>query len=158
MCGINGILATSDVFPCDEGIAGAMANTMAHRGPDDDGVWSSRDGRVALGHRRLGIVDLSPDGHQPMSHEDGTVCIAYNAEVYNHAAHREELERKGHRYRSQTDTETIIHLWEEEGPACVERLQGMFGLAIWDERRRELFLARDRLGIKPLYYAQPDGG
>ncbi len=158
MCGINGILATGDAFPCDGGIAEAMAHSMAHRGPDDAGVWMSDDGRVALGHRRLSIVDLSPAGHQPMSNEDGTVWITYNGEVYNHAALREELERKGHRYRSNTDTETIVHLWEEEGPACVERLHGMFGLAIWDERRRELFLARDRLGIKPVYYARPPGG
>jgi asparagine synthase (glutamine-hydrolysing) len=158
MCGICGILATGDGFACDESLAGAMADTIAHRGPDDSGTWSSRNGRVAFGHRRLSIVDLSPAGHQPMSNEDGTVWIAYNGEVYNHRALRSELEAKGHRYRSHTDTETIVHLWEEEGPACVERLQGMFGLAIWDERRRELFLARDRLGIKPLYYAQPPGG
>jgi asparagine synthase (glutamine-hydrolysing) len=158
MCGINGILAINDAFPCDQGIAEAMAETMSHRGPDDSGTWSSRNGRVAFGHRRLSIVDLSPAGHQPMSNEDGTVWIAYNGEIYNHEALRRELERKGHRYRSHTDTETIVHLWEEEGPACVERLQGMFGLAIWDERRRELFLARDRLGIKPLYYAQRPGG
>jgi asparagine synthase (glutamine-hydrolysing) len=158
MCGICGILAENDGFACDRSLAGAMADVIAHRGPDDSGTWSSRDGRVAFGHRRLSIVDLSRAGHQPMSNEDGTVWIAYNGEVYNHAALREELERKGHRYRSHTDTETIIHLWEEEGPACVERLQGMFAIAIWDERRRELFLARDRLGIKPLYYAQPSGG
>jgi asparagine synthase (glutamine-hydrolysing) len=158
MCGITGILATNDAFACDQEIAGAMADTMSHRGPDDSGTWSSGDGRVAFGHRRLSIVDLSTAGHQPMSNEDGTVWIAYNGEVYNHEALRRELERKGHRYRSHTDTETIIHLWEEEGPACVERLQGMFGLAIWDERKRELFLARDRLGIKPVYYSRPAGG
>jgi asparagine synthase (glutamine-hydrolysing) len=158
MCGICGILATSDQFACDDPVAKAMADTIAHRGPDDGGTWSSRNGRVAFGHRRLSIVDLSPAGHQPMSNEDGTVWIAYNGEVYNHEALRRELESKGHRYRSHTDTESIVHLWEEEGPACVERLQGMFAIAIWDERRRELFLARDRLGIKPLYYAEPAGG
>jgi asparagine synthase (glutamine-hydrolysing) len=158
MCGINGILAINDGFACDRTVAGLMADSIAHRGPDDSGTWSSRDGRVAFGHRRLSIVDLSPAGHQPMSNEDGTVWIAYNGEIYNHRALRRELERKGHRYRSQTDTETIVHLWEEEGPACVEHLQGMFAFAIWDERRRELFLARDRLGIKPLYYARPPGG
>jgi asparagine synthase (glutamine-hydrolysing) len=135
-----------------------MTAKLAHRGPDDAGTWQSPDGHVAFGLRRLAIVDLSPAGHQPMSNEDGTVWITYNGEVYNHAEVRRELEAKGHRYRSHTDTETILHLYEEEGPRCVERLQGMFGLAIWDERRRELFLARDRLGIKPVYYARPAGG
>jgi asparagine synthase (glutamine-hydrolysing) len=158
MCGITGILATGNGFPIDDQLVVAMRDTMAHRGPDDAGSWVSGDGQVAFGHRRLSIVDLSRSGHQPMCNEDGTVWIAYNGEVYNHLALRKELESKGHRYRSHTDTETIIHLWEEEGPACVERLHGMFGLAIWDERKRELFLARDRLGIKPIYYAQPPGG
>jgi asparagine synthase (glutamine-hydrolysing) len=158
MCGINGIFAINQSFECDQALAGAMADTLSHRGPDDGGTWGSGDGRVAFGHRRLSIVDLSRAGHQPMSNEDGSVWITYNGEVYNHLALREELERKGHRYRSHTDTETIVHLWEEEGPRCVERLQGMFAFAIWDERKGELFLARDRLGIKPLYYSQPSGG
>src|SRR5207244_1288946 len=104
------------------------------------------------------IRDLAPAGHNPMPNEDETVWITYNGEVYNHEALRAELEAKGHVYRSHTDTETIIHLYEEEGPACVERLHGMFAFAIWDERRGELFLARDRLGIKPLYFAQLAGG
>jgi asparagine synthase (glutamine-hydrolysing) len=158
MCGINGILATSDSFACDEEIVARMRDTMSHRGPDDGGTWSSPDGRVALGHRRLSIVDLSPAGRNPMPNEDGTVWITYNGEVYNHLALREELEARGHVYRSHTDTETILHLYEEEGPRCVERLQGMFALAIWDGRRGELFVARDRLGIKPLYFATPGGG
>jgi asparagine synthase (glutamine-hydrolysing) len=158
MCGITGILATSDAFPCDQELVTSMRDRMSHRGPDDGGSWASDDGRVALGHRRLSIVDLSPAGHNPMPNEDGTVWITYNGEVYNHKALREELEAKGHVYRSQTDTETILHLYEEEGPACVERLQGMFAFAIWDERRQELFIARDRLGIKPLYYARMPGG
>src|SRR3989442_13489524 len=93
-----------------------------------------------------------------MANEDGTIWITYNGEIYNHRALRTELEARGHQYRSQTDTETILHLYEEEGPACVERLQGMFAFGIWDERRRELFLARDRLGIKPLYFTAPAGG
>jgi asparagine synthase (glutamine-hydrolysing) len=137
-----------------------MCDVMAHRGPDDAGVasWSAPRGRVAFGHRRLSIVDLSPAGHNPMSNEDGEVWITFNGEIYNHGALREELETKGHKYRSHTDTETIVHLYEEEGPLCVERLQGMFAIAIWDRRRQELFLARDRLGIKPLYYARPPGG
>jgi asparagine synthase (glutamine-hydrolysing) len=135
-----------------------MRDSMVHRGPDDGGVWCSGDRTVAFGHRRLSIVDLSVAGRQPMSNEDGTIWITYNGEVYNHKALRIELEAKGHQYRSQTDTETIVHLYEEEGPHCVDRLQGMFAFAIWDGRRRELFLARDRLGIKPLYYAAPPGG
>jgi asparagine synthase (glutamine-hydrolysing) len=158
MCGICGILATSDAFECDESLVEAMCDSIRHRGPDDSGTWRSPGGRVVLGHRRLSIVDLSPAGHNPMRNEDGTVWITYNGEVYNHLALRAELEAKGHVYRSQTDTETILHLYEEEGPRCVERLHGMFAFAIWDERRRELFLARDRLGIKPLYYAQLPGG
>src|SRR4051812_14207028 len=158
MCGICGTLATSDGFASGEAVVTAMRDTMAHRGPDDGGVWRAPDAPVAFGHRRLSIVDLSRAGHQPMSNEDGTVWITYNGEVYNHAALRDELIAKGHTYRSHTDTETILHLYEEEGPRCVERLQGMFAFAIWDSRRRELFLARDRVGIKPLYYAASPGG
>ena len=145
-------------FPASADIASAMRDSMVHRGPDDGGVWCSPDRRVALAHRRLSIVDLSAAGKQPMCNEDGTIWITYNGEVYNHSALRAGLEAKGHVYRSQTDTETIVHLYEDEGPACVERLQGMFAFAIWDSRRRQLFLARDRLGVKPLYYAAPPGG
>jgi asparagine synthase (glutamine-hydrolysing) len=160
MCGICGILATSPSFDASEDTVVAMRDTMVHRGPDDAGAdsWSSDSRRVAFGHRRLSIVDLSPAGHNPMPNEDESVWITFNGEIYNHRALRAELEAKGHRYRSHTDTETIIHLYEEEGPRCVERLQGMFAIAIWDGRRQELFLARDRLGIKPLYYTQPAGG
>jgi asparagine synthase (glutamine-hydrolysing) len=158
MCGINGIFAFNDSFACDEELATRMRDTMGHRGPDDGDTWVSPDGRLALGHRRLSIVDLSAAGRNPMPNEDGTVWITYNGEVYNHRALREELEAKGHVYRSNTDTETILHLYEEEGPRCVERLQGMFGFAIWASRKQELFLARDRLGIKPVYFAQPAGG
>ena len=158
MCGICGILSISPGFDASEPTVVAMRDTMVHRGPDDAGADSWGDGRVAFGHRRLSIVDLSPAGHNPMPNEDQTVWITFNGEIYNHRALRSELEAKGHRYRSNTDTETIIHLYEEEGPRCVERLQGMFAIAIWDERRQELFLARDRLGIKPLYYTQPPGG
>ena len=158
MCGITGILASADGFALSEELIIDMRDQMVHRGPDDGGAWHSPEGRVALAHRRLSIVDLSPAGHQPMTNEDGSVWITYNGEIYNHAALREELERKGHVYRSHTDTETILHLYEEEGPRCVERLHGMFAFAIWDSRRRELFLARDRLGVKPLYYASLPGG
>ena len=158
MCGVCGVLAISDDFPNGEKIVTAMRETMVHRGPDDGGTWVSPDGRVGLGHRRLSIVDISSAGHNPMPNEDGSVWITYNGEVYNHRALRQELEAKGHVYRSRTDTETILHLYEEEGARCVERLQGMFAFAIWDSRKRELFVARDRLGIKPLYYAECPGG
>ncbi len=135
-----------------------MNETMTHRGPDDDGIFVDAERGVALGFRRLAIVDLSSAGHQPMCNEDESVWLVFNGEIYNHLALRAELEARGHRYRSRTDSESIIHLWEEEGPECVERLEGMFGLAIWDARTRELFLARDRLGVKPLVYASLPGG
>jgi asparagine synthase (glutamine-hydrolysing) len=158
MCGIAGILGTTDAFAVDEELVTAMRERIHHRGPDDGGSWYSPEHRVALAHRRLSIIDLSHAGHQPMSNEDGTVWITFGGEIYNHLEIRPELEAKGHRYRSNTDTETIVHLYEEEGPRCVERLHGMFHYAIWDSRTNELHLARDRLGKKPLYYAQPDGG
>jgi asparagine synthase (glutamine-hydrolysing) len=160
MCGICGALAHSGSFDTTEATVVAMRDTMVHRGPDDGGaeVWIDDACRVAFGHRRLSIVDLSPAGHNPMPNEDHTVWIAFNGEIYNHAALRRELETKGHVYRSHTDTETIVHLYEEDGERCVERLHGMFAIAIWDSRRRELFLARDRLGVKPLYIAAPSGG
>jgi asparagine synthase (glutamine-hydrolysing) len=135
-----------------------MRDALRHRGPDDAGSFISEDQRVALGHRRLSIIDLSDAGHQPMSNEDGSVWMTYNGEVYNHGALRRELEARGHAFRSATDTEAIIHLYEDEGHACVERLDGMFAFAIWDARRQELFLARDRIGVKPLYYARLPGG
>jgi asparagine synthase (glutamine-hydrolysing) len=158
MCGICGVLAFNDSFTCDERVAVAMRDTMTHRGPDDAGVWSSRAGRVALGHRRLSIVDVSHSGHQPMCNEDGSVWVVFNGEIYNHDKLRSELESRGHRYRSRCDTETIVHLYEDEGERCVEQLDGMFAIAVWDERRRELFLARDRLGKKPLYWTRTAGG
>jgi asparagine synthase (glutamine-hydrolysing) len=156
MCGICGALGTRDDFAAGEDVVTRMRDTLVHRGPDDGGTWAAP--RVALGHRRLSIIDLSPAGHQPMSNEDGTVWITFGGEIYNHVELRAELERKGHVYRSRTDTETIVHLYEEEGPQCVERLNGMFHYAVWDTRSSELHLARDRLGKKPLYYAQPGGG
>lgn len=158
MCGISGILGFNDSFRVDEPTAVRMRDTLTHRGPDDAGVSVFADDRVALAHTRLSIVDLSRAGHQPMANEDGTVWITYNGEVYNHEQLRRGLEAKGHRYRSRTDSETIVHLYEELGPRCVERLDGMFAFAIWDARRRELFLARDRLGVKPLSFARLPGG
>ena len=153
MCGISGILAFDDGLGIDEPTVTRMTDALRHRGPDDAGTYVRPDERIALGHRRLSIIDLSHAGHQPMSNEDGTVWITYNGEVYNHAELRAELEGRGHRFRSATDTEAIVHLYEEEGAACVERLQGMFAFAVWDSRRRTLLLARDRLGVKPLYYS-----
>jgi len=132
-----------------------MRDVITHRGPDDEGVFV--DGRVGLGHRRLSIVDVAA-GHQPMTNEDGSLHIIYNGEIYNHADFRESLEARGHVYRTHCDTETILHLYEEESVRCVERLRGMFAFAIWDAKRRELFIARDRLGVKPLYYVHADDG
>jgi asparagine synthase (glutamine-hydrolysing) len=122
---------------------------MVHRGPDDEGIYAA--GPVGIGMRRLSIVDLAT-GHQPLSNEDGTVWIVFNGEIYNHAILREKLQALGHQYRTHSDTETIIHLYEEYGPDCVQHLRGMFAFAIWDARRQRIFIARDRLGIKPLYY------
>lgn len=131
-----------------------MANAIRHRGPDDHGELIL--GPVGLGFRRLSIVDLK-GGHQPMSNEDGTVWIVFNGEIYNHAQLRPELERRGHRYATTSDTETIVHLYEEHGESCVDHLRGMFGFAIWDIPRKKLFCARDRLGIKPFYYSMIPG-
>ena len=133
----------------DAGVLQRMCDIMAHRGPDDDGIFV--DGPVGLGMRRLSIIDVAA-GHQPLSNEDGTVWIVFNGEIYNHAALRPDLEARGHQYRTHCDTETIVHLYEEYGRDCVRRLRGMFAFAIWDARRSTLLLARDRLGIKPLYY------
>jgi asparagine synthase (glutamine-hydrolysing) len=132
-----------------------MRDVIAHRGPDDCGLIIS--GPVGLGMRRLSIVDVG-GGHQPMTNEDDSLHIVYNGEIYNHADFRSELEAKGHVYRTHCDTETILHLYEEEGARSIERLRGMFAFAIWDEKRRELFIARDRLGVKPLYYALTGDG
>src|SRR5262245_28561313 len=133
-----------------------MNDTLAHRGPDDAGTWISADGRLGLANRRLAIIDLSPAGHQPMTNEDGSVWIAYNGEVYNFDDLRSELIAKGHQFRSHSDTETLVHLYEDRGDEMVRFLRGMFAFAIWDEKRRRLFVARDRMGIKPLYYTYSD--
>src|SRR5947209_713803 len=156
MCGINGIaLSSRSRRQLDVRVLERMRDVITHRGPDDEGVFV--DGRVGLGHRRLSIVDVAA-GHQPMTNEDGSLHIIYNGEIYNHADFRESLEARGHVYRTHCDTETILHLYEEEGARCVGRLRGMFAFAIWDARRRELFIARDRLGVKPLYYVHADDG
>jgi asparagine synthase (glutamine-hydrolysing) len=152
MCGIAGIARIRGDVPVSPEVLRYMCDAIRHRGPDDSGTYLSPDGRTALGHRRLSIVDLSPAGHNPMSNEDGSVWITYNGEVYNHAEWRREMEARGHTYRSHTDTETILHLYEEFGTGLLERLRGMFAFALWDQRRSKLLLVRDRLGIKPLYY------
>src|SRR5262249_52635887 len=150
MCGIAGIVSLDPRELVDQARVKRMRDVLRHRGPDGEGLWT--EGPVGLGHRRLSIVDVA-GGHQPMTNEDETVWITYNGEIYNHRALRPGLEARGHRYRTRSDTETILHLYEEEGDGCVERLQGMFAFALWDRSRHRLLLARDRLGIKPLYYA-----
>ena len=158
MCGINGIaMSRRSGGRVEEGALRRMRDVLTHRGPDDAGLYVEPERLVGIAMRRLSIVDVT-HGHQPMTNEDDTLHIVYNGEVYNHGDYRDELEARGHRYRTHCDTETILHLYEEHGAACVERLRGMFAFAIWDGRRRELFIARDRLGVKPLYYVHaPDG-
>src|SRR5215471_7442463 len=153
MCGICGFVGPGHE-PADLDIARRMTATLRHRGPDDEGYYAS--GPVALGHRRLSIIDLET-GHQPVSNEDGTVWAMLNGEIYNHLELREGLSRRGHRFTTRSDTEVLVHAWEDFGEDCVGYLNGMFALAIWDQRRQVLLLARDRMGEKPLYYAQPGG-
>ena len=153
MCGIAGVLLFSKEKRADQAALRNMCQVIAHRGPDDDGFYV--DGPVALGMRRLSIVDL-PTGHQPISNEDQSLSIVFNGEIYNHLQLRQEMEARGHRYSTHSDTETIVHLYEEYGPECVHQLRGMFAFAIWNKRKRSLFLARDRFGIKPLYYRLTD--
>ena len=153
MCGIAGIVRFNPREVVEEARLKRMRDVLRHRGPDGEGLWI--DGPVGLAHRRLAIVDVA-GGHQPMSGEDDRVWITYNGEIYNHAALRPGLVAKGHRYQTRSDTETILHLYEEEADQCVESLQGMFAFALWDRPRQRLLLARDRLGIKPLYYSVTD--
>ena len=158
MCGINGIaLSSSSRRELSASIVERMRDLITHRGPDDAGLFIDRRAQVGLGHRRLSIVDVRA-GHQPMTNEDGSLHIIFNGEIYNHADYRPGLEARGHVYKTNCDTETILHLYEEHGQRCVEHLRGMFAFAIWDQRRAELFIARDRLGVKPLYYAHTDDG
>jgi len=149
MCGIAGVMKFGQDVRVDAGVVRQMCDVMAHRGPDDDGVYT--DGPVGLGMRRLSIIDVA-GGHQPISNEAGTVWIVFNGEIYNHSDLRKDLEARGHGYKTNSDTETIVHLYEEYGRDCVNHLRGMFAFAIWDRDKRSLFVARDRLGIKPLYY------
>ncbi len=150
MCGICGIFDAQAQGSSQALLVRRMADTLVHRGPDDDGFYVSP--HCVLGHRRLKIIDLSPLGRQPMTNEDGALWISFNGEIYNYLDLRAELARRGHQIRSQTDTEVILHLYEEEGEDFLRRLNGMFALALWDERWERLLLARDRFGKKPLYY------
>jgi asparagine synthase (glutamine-hydrolysing) len=151
MCGITGIVAREGLGPDDRDRVLRMRDIISHRGPDDAGVYV--DAHAALGHRRLSIVDLAA-GHQPLSNEDQTVWIVFNGEIYNHGDVRPRLESAGHRYATRSDTETIVHAYEQWGAGAVDHLRGMFAFAIWDTARQRLLLARDRLGVKPLYWAK----
>jgi asparagine synthase (glutamine-hydrolysing) len=151
MCGIAGIVGVNGLHEDDRARAVLMRDVLTHRGPDGAGLHT--DTHAALGHRRLSIVDLA-GGHQPLSNEDGSVWVTFNGEIYNHADVRPDLEAAGHRYRTRSDTETIVHAYEEWGDDCVTRFRGMFAFAIWDAPKRRLLLVRDRLGVKPLYWAR----
>ena len=150
MCGICGVFSSDgNLSPELRASIPAMTDALTHRGPDGEGFFS--DEHVVFGHRRLAVIDPA-GGKQPMTNEDGTCWIVYNGEIYNHKDLRSVLERRGHRFRSVSDTETILHAYEEFGPACVDKLEGMFAFAIYDKRRNEVFAARDRLGKKPFFY------
>ena len=150
MCGIAGIVGASDDSRIDYDVIHRMCQTLVHRGPDDEGVFV-KDG-TGLGMRRLSIIDLA-GGRQPVFNEDRTVWVVFNGEIYNFRQLRRELEQKGHHFRTHTDTEVIVHLYEDLGAECVQKLRGMFAFALFDERHRRLLLARDRLGKKPMHYA-----
>ena len=154
MCGINGIFAYHYAAnPIDRDELVRTRDYMAKRGPDGKGAWVSNDGRVGFGHRRLSIIDLSDAGAQPMASADGMLVVTFNGEIYNYRELRRSLEGKGRVFRSQSDTEVLLHLYAEKGEAMVHELRGMFAFAIWDAEEKRLFLARDPYGIKPLYYA-----
>ncbi|MCY4662991.1 MAG: asparagine synthase (glutamine-hydrolyzing) [Acidobacteria bacterium] len=150
MCGIAGVFDTAPDARVEGSDVRRMLASIAHRGPDDEGLHDG--GSLVFGTRRLKIIDLA-GGHQPLSNEDGTVWVAFNGEIFNHDARRDALRRSGHDFRTRCDTEVIVHEWEERGVDCVEHLHGQFGFAVWDQEKRTLMLARDRLGIKPVYYA-----
>src|ERR1051326_6673036 len=153
MCGIAGRVHL-DGRPVDRELVSRMAGLLSHRGPDDEGLYVS--GPVGLANRRLSIIDLDT-GRQPISNEDGTVWVVLNGEIYNFVELRQMLEKRGHRFSTHTDTEVIVHLYEDFGVESLSQLRGMFAFAVWDARRRKLLLARDRLGEKPLFYAFTPG-
>lgn len=156
MCGVAGFLATDPRAPADLAATKRIADAIAHRGPDSAGFFS--DGPCALGHRRLSIIDLSPEANQPMFNEDRSIVAVVNGEIYNFVELREELTRKGHTFRSRSDNEVVLHLYEEHGEGCIARLDGMFAVILYDIRKRKLLIARDRSGKKPLYYRQLSHG
>src|SRR3977135_2435751 len=151
MCGIAGIVAVDRLDEHAPARAMRMRDIITRRGPDEAGLHY--DAKAALAHRRLSIVDLSP-GQQPLSNEDGSVWVVFNGEIYNHAEIRTDLEAYGHTYRTRSDTETIVHAYEQWGEECIHRFRGMFAFAIWDAPKRRLLLVRERLGIKPLYWTR----
>ena len=157
MCGIAGIVGRQSGPPVDQAELIRLRDAQEHRGPDDAGAWLDDRGRVGLAHRRLSIIDLSPTGHQPMSTPDGHLHLVFNGEIYNYRELRDDLQGRGHRFATQTDTEVIVHLYEEYGDDCLDHLRGMFALAVWDVSRRRLLLARDRMGQKPLVYRNEPG-
>ncbi len=154
MCGITGVLNLVERPPLDKAVLCRMLGTIRHRGPDDFGLF--RDRWASLGSARLSIIDLNT-GQQPIGNEDATLWIVFNGEIYNYVELRPQLEARGHRFSTNTDTEVILHLYEEMGPACLEHLNGQFAIAIWDTVERSLFLARDRMGIRPLFYTKVNG-
>src|SRR5262249_22248564 len=149
MCGICGVFEFEATGNVTRDLLHRMNETISHRGPDDEGIYLG-DG-VGFGHRRLSIVDVA-GGHQPLGNEDGTIQVLLNGEIYNYGELRAELITKGHRFATQSDTEAIVHLYEEYGTGCFSHLRGMFSIALWDSRQRRLILARDRVGKKPLFY------
>lgn len=153
MCGICGIVHADRQRPVSQSLVAAMSDAISHRGPDDSGLICRGNG--GMGHRRLSIIDVA-GGKQPIYNEDGTLWLVYNGELYNYKALREDLKQKGHIFTTQSDTEVILHAYEEYGPKCLQFFRGMFAFAIYDEQRSRLFLARDRIGIKPLYYTLVD--
>jgi len=153
MCGIVGCIDFQE-RPIS---LNASLDSMKNRGPDDVGEWFSADKKVALGHRRLAIVDLSSAGRQPILNEDGTMVLVCNGEIYNYQLLRNELEKKGHTFKSRSDSEVILHAYENWGEDCLAHLEGMFAFIIWDNQAKKIFAARDRLGIKPLYYTHREG-
>ena len=158
MCGIVGIFNFNNEDKVNENLLVKMRDIMIHRGPDDFGLWISKDEKVGLAHRRLSIIDTSSKASQPMSNEDNSIFIVFNGEIYNHSEIRPELERLGHRFKTDhSDTEVIVHAFEEWGIDCIQKFRGMFAFAIWDNNKKELYLVRDRIGIKPIYYTKKDG-
>ena len=155
MCGINGIFLKESSSRVEEADILRMRDCMTHRGPDEEGAFI--DGRVGLGHRRLSIIGLTT-GHQPMSNADGSLCIVYNGETYNYQSLRADLEKRGYQFKTESDTEVVLNLYAEYGQDCVRHMNGLFAFAVWDKKQQHIYVARDRLGIKPLYYAESHRG